>query len=1401
MTSAANSNLISHLRNSTVLYRSTLILSLAAGLVLNASPARAVDDLELPTGGNVVGGSANINYGAPGQLNVQQNSDRLVVDWNSFNIGKDATTTFVQPGSSALAVNRVTGAGQDPTQILGTLKANGRVMVLDRNGVIFGRTARVDVGGIIASTGNVDTSAVMSGSDRLALTDMGSGTVENQGTISVADGGLAALVAPEVRNSGVINARVGRVALAAGEAATVDLYGDNLIELQLDAQASKAIAENSGTINAEGGVVQITAQAAKNAVDSVVNMDGIVNASSVSEEGGRIVLGGDTVNVRGTLRANGTRGGSVTVHASSKAVVSGTIEAHGAAGTGFVETSAPDMEFASSASVTANGQWVIDPLNITIGPILEALLELQLNLFGDALVLTPAIGPQAGNITVERKIDWSTANTLTLSAINDIIFNQAVSGFNATGAGNVVLNAGRNVAITNGSGISTNGGNVTVNAQRFKLTAGSVNAHGGNISIANTAGFQALANSIVTSGTGQISLNQNKDASAFFSVNTIQNAVDAINNTGTGLNILNVGAGSYAENLLLDVANLRLNGANAGVAGYAARGAESSVTGAGTGISVTASNVAIDGVEVTGGTAGVVFNSVQDGVLRNSVVRNVSGVGVKGDNADTLLVSRNSVHNTGAEGIWLGNDSDAGEVSANDVYSTGSSGVYVDGGSEATLITGNTIGVNGSINGDGILVLDAKNYGSSVTRILGNTITGTLSPATNYGSGVHVRYSSQVFVGGAGAGEANTIYGTAWDGIRFHNGSDDKAIGNDISNVTRTGIFALDTLGLALTGNTVNGAGQYYGFDINNVKDATLDGNTILNTAREGVLLTNLYGLTQVTGNTVSLTGRDGIHALGTSNMQILGNFIGTLGAIQGDGILVENSLNPSSPSEISGNTITNTVSTGTDKGSGIQVLRSANMLIGNLSSHNIISSTGWDAIRLQDDTGITVEGNEGSGLARTGVYLGNVTSSSVRNNVFTNAGWRGVDAWQGSDLSVASNTVDTTGLEGINIEQVGGVVSVDGNGVNNTGGHGISVKSSPDVSITGNTVGGPAGYIHGIGIYANSPVSLTIGGPGAGNTVSTTDEEGIYVDAYGSGTVDITGNDVSDAGINGIKVRNVDSATLTGNTVNRAKEAGISIAGSHYGSSVLAGNEVTDADVGMLFETGLVDLTGATNKVTGGSVGYRFAPIPVKGGFGQVDLAGDTIGTTEFNGQSVFYVELLNGALFAPGMPTLEDGLNASYDGFVPNSVGGILTPLQYLALENMFYHYNDDPTVGLFFFGSSPDLQQNRIFRQDIDSFIPDPGAAGFTITGLPEIPGGGDFPTNPSDLNNLSPAAGGETPTADELAAIAPAAGGQNAPCWSDAVDLASSGQVANYNFSSDPLSALQDANACGANPNNL
>jgi filamentous hemagglutinin family protein len=272
--------------------RLTTALVAVGMLGLSSATAYALSDLATPQGAHVVGGAATISNPAAGQLNITQTTDRAVIDWNSFNVGKKATVQFLQPSSSSLVVNRV--GGHDPAQILGTVKANGNLVILDKNGLFFGPNSVVNANSLIAATGDVDTKHAMHIKTTLRIFDVQSkSTIENDGTISVKDAGLVALVAPTVINEGTIKARYGRVGLAAGEKVAVDLYGDGLISIDAGGDLSHALIRNSGLISAEGGEVKIGTDVAAGVVKNAVNNKGVIDVSSVTVNNGTITLVGD----------------------------------------------------------------------------------------------------------------------------------------------------------------------------------------------------------------------------------------------------------------------------------------------------------------------------------------------------------------------------------------------------------------------------------------------------------------------------------------------------------------------------------------------------------------------------------------------------------------------------------------------------------------------------------------------------------------------------------------------------------------------------------------------------------------------------------------------------------------------------------------------------------------------------------------------------------------------------------------------------------------------------------------------------------------------------------------------------------------------------------------------------
>jgi filamentous hemagglutinin family protein len=117
--------------------------------------------MALPAGGQVVGGSASISQANGQTLNVNQSSNRAIINWKGFSINVNELVKFNQPSSSSVILNRVTGV--DPSSILGQLVANGRVFVVNPNGILFGPKATVDVAGLLATTLNTKDTDFMAG--------------------------------------------------------------------------------------------------------------------------------------------------------------------------------------------------------------------------------------------------------------------------------------------------------------------------------------------------------------------------------------------------------------------------------------------------------------------------------------------------------------------------------------------------------------------------------------------------------------------------------------------------------------------------------------------------------------------------------------------------------------------------------------------------------------------------------------------------------------------------------------------------------------------------------------------------------------------------------------------------------------------------------------------------------------------------------------------------------------------------------------------------------------------------------------------------------------------------------------------------------------------------------------
>ncbi len=274
------------------------------GMVLAFAGSAAAN----PTDPTVISGT--VGFGTDGSvLEVRQGSDKAIIDWRGFDIAAGETTRFVQPGAGSVALNRVTG-GQ-ASSIDGALTANGRIFLINPNGILFGAGSSVDVGALVATTADIANDRFLAGDYRFDIASPVAGaSIANAGTINA---GMAALVAPQVRNSGTIQATLGSATLGAAQRFTLDLAGDGLISFDASSAIDGARVVQSGLVR--GSSVLLSAATASRVVDNVIDMSGVVEARSARQDGGDIVLDGGlgVVALGGTLDNSAAAGGDIRV--------------------------------------------------------------------------------------------------------------------------------------------------------------------------------------------------------------------------------------------------------------------------------------------------------------------------------------------------------------------------------------------------------------------------------------------------------------------------------------------------------------------------------------------------------------------------------------------------------------------------------------------------------------------------------------------------------------------------------------------------------------------------------------------------------------------------------------------------------------------------------------------------------------------------------------------------------------------------------------------------------------------------------------------------------------------------------------------------------------------------------
>ncbi|HEX3147015.1 MAG TPA: YDG domain-containing protein [Gemmataceae bacterium] len=339
-----------------------------------------------PVGGTVLSGNATISTSGS-KLTVNQSSDKALIDWRKFDIAPAETTQFKQPASTSLTVNRINDSG--PSKIEGNLQANGNLVLINQNGILFTKDSKIDVAGIVATSSNLNETQFKNGKLVFDKPGQADAKITNEGAITTKDAGLVGLVAPQVENRGIIRAKYGKVNLASGDAYTLDLAGDGLIQLAVTGKVKDQLAGNSGLIEAKGGEVYLTAAAARDVVSSMVANSGTISATADGTKTGKVrlfaegsnavegnqaqdkgkkqgesyALNSGTIDVSG--KAPGEKGGKARVLADNVGLLNGSvIDASGDQGGGDVRvggnylgtgyTPAAKNTFVDSASLIQN---------------------------------------------------------------------------------------------------------------------------------------------------------------------------------------------------------------------------------------------------------------------------------------------------------------------------------------------------------------------------------------------------------------------------------------------------------------------------------------------------------------------------------------------------------------------------------------------------------------------------------------------------------------------------------------------------------------------------------------------------------------------------------------------------------------------------------------------------------------------------------------------------------------------------------------------------------------------------------------------------------------------------------------------------------------------------------------
>ena len=1267
---------------------------LSAALLCIISAGRGMPVEAAPQGGNVVAGQAGIQQPDATTTVVTQASPSLVIDWNSFNVDSAERVQFKQPDAAAAVLNRIGDAR--PSQIDGALSANGRVFLINPNGMIFGDSAVVNVGSLVAGSLGIANEDFMRGDYRFsAAPGQEGGRVVNHGLLSAAVGGSVTLLGGSVANDGLIVANYGQVNLGAGHKVLLDFDGDGLLRFEVpepvlsNGQGVTAAVANSGSIVAPGGRVVLTASAAKDVFTRAVNNSGVIQAVGVDKRGGvvRLVgIGGDVYN-SGTLDASSTsgQGGNIDVLGDRVALAGNArINASGSAGGGSVRIGGdshgdnPEVQNASQTYVGPDVAINADAQNQGDGGRVVVWGDDTARIYGDISAKGGAASGNGGFVETSGKRVFDISATPDVSAPNGKGGEWLIDPNNidiVSGGGAINISSTNPFATTDDSAqldvaliqaALTGGANVTITTG----TAGA-NTQDGDITFTANLDFSAkgtnslsliAADDIIISG--QISattpvagdmLNLTLDAS---NGNTADGDNVQINNTidlnGGNLTINAAGAiNQTAGNLAVAAASI-----NAGAGSINLTQAANDFTGA-----VSLNNSGANNVAITDANAlNLGASSVGTGTLT------VNGVGITQSGTLTQAAAAGAATFNGGAGVITLTDASNDFTGAVSLNNSGANNVAITDGNALNLgassVGTGTLTVNGvGITQSGTLtqaaLAGAATFigGAGVITLsnAGNDFTGPVSLTNSGANAAALVDQNALTLGALSLGGDLTV--TSTGALNLGQG----AVGGDLAAtssggaVTQSGALSVtgttsvaagtNTIDLATNGtsNDFTGAVSLNNSGANNV--AITDANALnlgTSSVGTGTLTVNGVGITQsgtltqaALAGAATFNGGAGVITLSNVSNDFRGPVL--LSNSGANAIVVANAN-----ALVLG---TSTVGGNLDVVSGGAITQSGALSVAGTSSFN----AGANAITLTDATNdftgsVSLNNSGANNVALTDVNALDLGTSTVGGALYVVSGG---PLTQSGALSLAGTSSFNAGANTITLadgaNDFTGAVSLTNSGANN-----VAIIDANALDLGASTVGGNLDVVSNGAITQSGALSVakaTTLSAGAANDITLGDVTNTL-----SSVGITTGNNVTLRDAGGLAVM---PSTVSG-TLDVGSGGAITLTGPINVSSLVLASVGAVSGTGTVTGTGTSSVSGITdyNAALHQSGGVTYNGFTTIGGVGKLSNVTNYDLVTGSDGVGVTYSGFLT--LSGAGGGTLSSGTAWNISGTDSGTVDG---------------------------------------------------------------------------------------------------------------------------------------------------